>query len=105
MKVTPVLKKGVNITHPYFTSKIFRMKKKWHINKHFITNNLNETASVFLRAGRIIYRQDVENVSISDDLDNFVHFSVGLEKKSQIVKNAKGVIIVCENYKDQKEIA
>ena len=47
----------------------------------------------------------MENVSGSDDLDNFVHFSVGLEKKSQIVKNAKGVIIVCENYKDQKEIA
>ena len=112
--VTPVLKEDINVINPYFPGKSIRKNVKWYElntgkefmggSRHFIENNLNETAPIFLRSGRLIYRQDVENVRSSEDLNNVIYLSVALEKTSRISYSAKGMVMACNDYNDQKKV-
>ena len=113
--VTPVLKEDINVINPYFPGKSIRKNVKWYElntgkefmggSRHFIKNNLNETAPIFLRSGRwLIYRQDVENVRSSEDLNNVIYLSVALEKTSRISYSAKGMVMACNDYNDQKKV-
>lgn len=112
--VTPVLKEDTHVINPYFPGKSSKNKVKWYElnsgkefsggSRHFIENYLNETAPVFLRNGRFIYRQEVENVKNTEDLNNVYYLSVALDKTSNINYSAKGTMMAINNYNDQKKV-
>ena len=112
--ITPVLKECHNIIYPYFPGKIKTKKLKWFdINtgekfiggfRSFVKNSLNETAPIFIRSEKLIFRQDVDHVYSTDDLDNTFYLSVALERKSKIMFRSEGKIMAFEDYKDQNKI-
>ena len=105
--VTPVLDQGITVIRPYFPDS----NTVWHEihtgetyqggRKHFIKNELNETAPVFLRSGSSIFRQNVKNVTNSEELGNGFYLSAALERKSRGEWfYSKGQIMGCEDYAD-----
>ena len=108
--VTPVLDQGIIHIKPYFPGK----KTVWYNvhsgrgfkggRKHYITNKLNETAPVFLRSGGIIFRQNVDNVTSTYDLNNVYYLSVALKKHKWGRMVAKGEIMACEDYHNYEKL-
>ena len=97
--VTPVLTEYTNDVNAYFPDN----ETIWyelHSGKDFkggqyhnIKNNLNETVPVFLRSGNSIYRQNVDKVNRTNDLDNVFYLSAAFKGLS-----SKGQIMGCEDY-------
>jgi len=108
--VTPVLEQGIIHIRPYFPSK----KTIWYDiktgkahqggKKHYITNTLKEAAPIFLRSGRSIYRQNVDSVTRTYDLDNVFYFSVALRKERRNRALAQGEIMACEDYHNYEKL-
>lgn len=112
--ITPVLHESVTVIHPYFPGKKGLTRMHWFDlstgesyrggYKHFITNELNSTVPVFLREGRLIFRQDVDFVTSTEDLNNEFYLSIALKKISQINYFAKGYIMGCHDFGNQENI-
>ena len=103
--VTPVLEADKNEIQPYFpdTNTIWyeiHSGKAYEGGKYnSLTNNLDETAPIFIRSGFSIYRQNVTNVVRTDDLDNVFSLSAAFELRSDVFFS-KGQIMACDNYLD-----
>ena len=107
--VTPVLTENVVEIEPYFPGDNtiwyeFQGGKAYQGGfRHKITNQLNETVPIFLRSGFSVYRQNVQHVKRSDDLDNKIYFSVAFNKTDDNSKFiAKGQFMACKDYGDYK---
>jgi len=108
--VTPVLDQGIIHIRPYFPEK----KTIWYdLNtgkshqggkKYYITNTLNETTPIFLRSGSSIYRQNVETVTRTYDLDNVFYFSVAFKRYKRNRRFAQGEIMACEDYHNYQKL-
>ena len=97
--VTPVLTENTRYIKAYFPDndtiwyEIHSGEDFEGGQNHYIMNNLNETAPVFLRSGKSIYRQNVEKVNRTNDLDNVFYLSAAFKGLS-----SKGQIMACEDY-------
>jgi len=108
--VTPVLEQGIIHIRPYFPGK----KTIWYDiktgkahqggKKHYITNTLEETAPIFLRSGSSIYRQNVDSVTRTYDLDNVFYFSVALQRERRNRALAQGEIMACDDYHNYEKL-
>lgn len=108
--VTPVVQENQIYIHPYFPGnnatwyEIHEGKRYLGGQHYFITNELNTTAPIFLRSGRNFFRQKVELVNRTNDLDNDYYLSVGFEQINQTYFQSKGKIMACEDFNDYNSL-
>jgi len=112
--ITPVLHPHEHQIHPYFPGKndlwfsIESGEKYEGGSHHRISNGLLEPVPMFIKAGTIVYRQEInEKIRSTDDLDNKFYLAIGLKiKDNEMMDNyvANGFMMACEDYKDFEKL-